>query len=167
VANLYDNTVSILLGNGAGGFANKTDFATGVHPVSLAIGDLNGDGKPDLVTADESDNAISVLLNNTPFTDVSPTSPVVDFALGPVAPNPSWSEARVPFALPRQARVGLRVVDVAGATVAVLADGVFPAGHHEAKWNGMRAGDAVPAGVYFVRYQAGGKTFLRRLVRIR
>ena len=34
VANYGSNTVSVLLGNGAGGFGAKTDFATGAHPAT-------------------------------------------------------------------------------------------------------------------------------------
>ena len=63
VAN-YVSTVSVLLGDGAGGFGAKTDFATGPGPISVAIGDLNGDGKPDLVVANTTSNTVSVLLGN-------------------------------------------------------------------------------------------------------
>ena len=49
-----DNSVSVLLGDGSGGFAAKTDYATGCGPVSVAVGDFNGDGKQDLVTADHT-----------------------------------------------------------------------------------------------------------------
>ena len=34
------------------------------QPESVAVGDFNGDGKSDLVTADETDNTVSVLLGN-------------------------------------------------------------------------------------------------------
>jgi hypothetical protein len=34
-----------------GGFGPKTDYPTGRTPASVAIGDLNGDGRPDLVAA--------------------------------------------------------------------------------------------------------------------
>ena len=64
VANYGSNTVSVLLGNGDGGFGAKTDFATGSDPYSVAIGDLNGDGKPDLAVANSSSNTVSVLLGN-------------------------------------------------------------------------------------------------------
>ena len=64
VANYGSNTVSVLLGNGAGGFGAKTDFATGTGPHSVAIGDLNGDGKPDLAVANDGSNTVSVLLGN-------------------------------------------------------------------------------------------------------
>jgi len=59
-------TVSVLLGNGDGSFAPKTDFGTGNYPQSVAIGDLNGDGKPDLVTTSASSGpgTASVLLGN-------------------------------------------------------------------------------------------------------
>jgi hypothetical protein len=45
-------------------FAGKADFATGDCPHSVAIGDLNGDGKPDLAVANWNDNTVSVLPGN-------------------------------------------------------------------------------------------------------
>ena len=44
-------TVSVLLNMGDGSFQPRLDYGTGSRPVSVAIGDLNGDRKPDLVTA--------------------------------------------------------------------------------------------------------------------
>jgi hypothetical protein len=57
--------VSILLNNGSGGFTNtQTSYAVGSTPNSIATGDLNGDGKLDLVTGNDSDHTVSVLLGN-------------------------------------------------------------------------------------------------------
>jgi VCBS repeat protein/PASTA domain-containing protein/FG-GAP repeat protein len=42
-------------------FARARNYATGRSPASVAIGDLSGDGKPDLATA--NDATVSVLLN--------------------------------------------------------------------------------------------------------
>src|SRR5919201_676943 len=39
-------------------------FDTGSNPLSVAIGDLNGDGKPDLATANVTSSTASVLLGN-------------------------------------------------------------------------------------------------------
>lgn len=44
-------SVSILLGNGAGNFVPARRFGAGFHPSSVAIGDLNRDGKPDLAVS--------------------------------------------------------------------------------------------------------------------
>jgi hypothetical protein len=64
VANYSSSTVSVLLGNGAGGFAAKTDFATGAGAWSVAIGDVSGDGRADLAVANLGDYTVSVLLGN-------------------------------------------------------------------------------------------------------
>jgi hypothetical protein len=75
--------VSVLEGDGLGGFAPAAGFliAPGVvsEPKALAVGDLNTDGLPDLVTANHNPvpSTISVLLNTTavaPVFGVSPTS---------------------------------------------------------------------------------------------
>ena len=44
-------------------FAPARSYATGRPPNSVAIGDLNGDGKPDLTAANSLSNTVSVLLN--------------------------------------------------------------------------------------------------------
>jgi hypothetical protein len=54
--------VSVLLGTGAGSFGPASDFGVGNIPFAIAVGDLNGDGKLDLVTANQGSNDVSVLL---------------------------------------------------------------------------------------------------------
>ena len=52
VANKAANSVSILLGNGSGGFTLKQTLTTGLSgPNALAAADFNGDGKLDLAVA--------------------------------------------------------------------------------------------------------------------
>jgi len=45
-------------------FQPHTDYATGSYPFSVAVGDLNGDGKPDLAVTNTADNTVSILLGN-------------------------------------------------------------------------------------------------------
>src|SRR5262249_9659723 len=63
-------TVSVLLNTTAAGasapsFAPQQTFATGPAPRSVAVGDFNRDGKPDLAVANYHSNTVSVLLNTT------------------------------------------------------------------------------------------------------
>jgi hypothetical protein len=65
VTNGYDNTVSVLLGNGDGTFQSQVPYSTGTNsdPQWVAVADFNKDGHPDLVTAD-SGQGIGVMLGN-------------------------------------------------------------------------------------------------------
>ena len=45
-----------------GTFAAKVDYTTGTNPRSVAIGELNGDRKPDIVVANQGTNTISVFI---------------------------------------------------------------------------------------------------------
>jgi hypothetical protein len=54
--------VSVLLGNGDGTFSSAVEFATGGVSTSVAVGDLNGDGKLDLAVANQGTSNVSVLL---------------------------------------------------------------------------------------------------------
>jgi hypothetical protein len=62
--NGFGNTLSVLLGDGAGNFTLSSFPVTGTGPLSVATGDLNGDGKLDLVSANNRDDTASVLLGD-------------------------------------------------------------------------------------------------------
>jgi hypothetical protein len=47
-----------------GGLQAAQSFAVGTSPQYVVVGDFNGDGKPDLVTANSGSNNVSVLLGN-------------------------------------------------------------------------------------------------------
>ena len=57
-------TVSILLGDGAGHFSAARSFGAGGYPLSVAVGDFNGDGKQDLAVANSASDDVSILLGD-------------------------------------------------------------------------------------------------------
>jgi hypothetical protein len=77
VANAGSNDVSILLGNGDGSFGlphNYSVLPQGRSPQSIAIGDYDGDGIPDLAVANRASNNVSVLLGRGDGTFASGSS---------------------------------------------------------------------------------------------
>ena len=69
-----NNTVSVFLGNGDGKFQPGITYTVGNTPEDVALGDFNGDGNPDLVSANAFDNTLSVLLGRGDGTFLSAPS---------------------------------------------------------------------------------------------
>ena len=67
---ISSNGVSVLLGDGPGGFSTAPSFGLGTGRLSIAVGDFNGDGKQDLATANTDagipGSTVSVLLRQCP-----------------------------------------------------------------------------------------------------
>jgi hypothetical protein len=65
-ANYSYSSMSVFLGNADGTFASPTNYSGDFseYHYSAAVGDFNGDGKPDLTTVNFYNSSISVRLNN-------------------------------------------------------------------------------------------------------
>jgi hypothetical protein len=73
-----------------------------------------------------------------------------EYVLMPNYPNPFNPETRIGYGLPEQSEVVIRIYDVTGREIALLAEGLRPAGFHSEVWNGTnRTGQQVASGVYF------------------
>jgi hypothetical protein len=62
----FDSTLSVLTNNGSGGWGSNATLAAGYSSTWVVAVDINGDGKPDLIAADDTASPISltVLTNN-------------------------------------------------------------------------------------------------------
>jgi hypothetical protein len=67
VANEQSDNATVLLGDGKGGFteAKGSPFTAGQSLNDIAIGDFNGDGKPDLAFANHEQKSLTVLLGDS------------------------------------------------------------------------------------------------------
>src|SRR5580704_405525 len=74
--NLFLGSLSVLTGNGDGTFQPGVVYPAGESLNYVAIGDFNGDGKPDLVAVDAGVGGAVITLLNTGVVTFSPTTPL-------------------------------------------------------------------------------------------
>lgn len=120
MCNGANTTVSILYGNGSGGFGSEVDLPLGAnrYAYAVAVADFNGDGKKDIAVAASGGTDVLLFLQNAGggFTGVTPTS---------------ISVGATPYSLAAGALFGANqdlVVGLSGGQMAVLkgnGDGTF------------------------------------------
>lgn len=85
--NFSANTISVLRNTATAGsinggsFAAKVDFATNTNPRGIAIGDIDGDGKPEVVVTNFNSNNLSVFRNTSTSGAIS-FAAKIDFTTG-------------------------------------------------------------------------------------
>jgi hypothetical protein len=81
--------IELLLGNGDGTFQTAVHFSAGSAPHSVAIADVNGDGKPDIVVANTCANSSSPCSTNGLVAVLINTSVNATITALTTSPNPS------------------------------------------------------------------------------
>jgi hypothetical protein len=90
------------------------------------------------------------------------------FLLQATSPNPAGSGTSWRLSLPAPASVKTAIYDVHGRLVCRLTDAYLQPGDHEIRWEGTASGGVpVPAGVYFLRLQAGENHEVRKIITVR
>lgn len=74
----------------------------------------------------------------------------VKFELGQNYPNPFNPSTSISFALPAESYVRVRIINLLGRSICLLADKVFEAGYHEVRWSPV----GVSSGIYFYSIEA-------------
>jgi trimeric autotransporter adhesin len=148
--------------NADGSWGPGVSYPTGAGPEGLALGDLNRDALPDVVTANLVDATVSVLLHGgNPITGVEVVAaPRVGLEVAQNYPNPFNPSTTIRFKLAAADHVRVAVFDVAGRRVATLLERQLPPGEHVVEWAGInRSGFPVGSGVYFYRVTTAGGRF--------
>ena len=112
VSNTGDSTptVGVLLGNGDGSFQGQKTSNLGGIATAMAVADLNGDGRPDLVAVLSKANRVATLLGNGDGTYKAP----VQFATGTAPVSVAVGD------LNGDGKIDVAVVNNADANVGVL-----------------------------------------------
>jgi hypothetical protein len=171
---LYENTGTTTVPSFSGYVLVEADGVAIDLPSSARsrpfVGQWTDDGVPDALIG-AADGSVRAYAGNDVLTGVRPFGPFPPGAIArllPARPNPFRGETSVPFELGRGGSVRVIVFDVTGRRIGTLVDGVHGEGPHEARWDGRgEDGRPVPAGIYFVRVEAGETTVSARLVRLR
>ncbi len=87
----------------------------------------------------------------------------LEFRIVSAFPNPFNNTTTIGYSLPAAGVVSLAVYDLSGREVVNLAEGMMPAGTHEAVWTA----DGMASGVYVVKLEAGGVSAREKVVLVR
>jgi hypothetical protein len=99
---------------------------------------------------------------------VTPGTGATRTALLPNYPNPFRDATSVAFEISEPCRVTVEVYDVSGRLVRTLVDRTVDAGASSVRWDGRdESGRGVASGTYFVRMEAGGERFDRKMMVIK
>jgi len=101
-------------------------------------------------------------------TGVEVLSATVEDLLTRNFPNPFSRGTDISFSVAARSRVRLEVFDLHGRRTRTLLDGgAVDAGQHSVSWDGRTTtGDRAPAGIYFARISADGRTETRKMTLI-
>ena len=90
------------------------------------------------------------------------------FSLFQNFPNPFNATTTIPYTLPGNGHVEIKIFDPLGREIRTLVDGEQPVGRHRITWDGLdNSGAPVASGVYFCQMTAEGFAETRKLALLR
>ena len=136
-------------------YRDKELNGAGTYYYWLQVSDLNGSesyhGPITLVYEGENDHHIPVIPE---FTE-----------LKKIFPNPFNPSATISYGLVEAAPVSIKIYNSRGQMVRSFEEGLQNAGSYNLTWNGEdNSGRSLPTGVYYIRMQAGNKSFDKKAV---
>jgi hypothetical protein len=168
-----DGTVAVHLGRGDGTFAEWRGYGGVGRTEDVAIGDVSGDGLPELVVTNTNRGTISVLLNQLVAPGPLAAAPAIPGGSGirilSAAPNPARAGVTLTLELSRVAPLRADVFDAGGRRVRTLVDAArVEAGPRRLAWDGRDAhGAAVAPGLYWIGVRSRDARAVRRIAIVR
>jgi hypothetical protein len=126
------------------------------------IGDVNGDGVPDIIAGQQYLNGLGGkffvisggTVNPIGIDDLDVTIPEQHLLISNY-PNPFNASTIISYSLSEAADVSLEVFNLLGQRIDMLYTGRQEAGTHKFTWNVLSADGSLPSGVYYCRISAG------------
>ncbi len=108
-------------------------------------------------------------VEHAPYTSIDdPTVPQVSNLLGLPYPNPSRDRVKIDFEFKESSKGKADVYNVRGQKVRSLDTIQYPKGKHTLEWDGFdERGQKVSAGIYLLRFETQGRSYVRRMVRMK
>jgi glucose/arabinose dehydrogenase len=144
-------------------FDRPVTLPVGVHTLRVAVDTLGA-----VVETNETNNALTrpLVVKPMPVTGVDPTPAMLALSRG--VPNPAPGTVHFALDLPARAQVEMRVLDVQGREVWAEPVHVFTPGRWSLAWDGRTHHEGTAAaGIYLVQVRVDGRTFVRRVARMR
>jgi hypothetical protein len=112
-----------------------------------------------LISVDFNGTAQALGVQSIPVMQHDPTT-VTEYRLYPNYPNPFNPTTTIAFDLAEAGQVSLKVYDIMGREVAVLANGYLPAGRHRLVFDAQ----GLPSGLYMFKLTAGNFSDMKKMV---
>ena len=91
-----------------------------------------------------------------------------EFGLDQNYPNPFNPETEIPFRIPEESDVVLKIFNIRGQLVRALIQADYSPGFHSIRWDGKdNNGMTVSSGVYIYRFQAGDFVHVKKMSLLR
>ncbi len=127
--------------------AGDSAFRLTENSPCIDAGDPGAQLDPDSTIADIG----AFYFNHSSYVIEPPATAIPEHTMLSAFPNPFNQRSLVSFSLKREGLIRLAVYDIQGREAAVLAEGFYPAGAHQAGWDAS----GMASGVYFARFSAG------------